>query len=396
VGRYVLLVVISFIVLFPIYTTIVAAFTPSAEFFDTPLVPDSFTLDVIRDAWTTGNLGRYLFNSIVVAVVITVFQVVSAVLAAYAFAFLRFPGKNVVFVLFIATLLVPLEATLVVNFDTIDGLGWANSYLGLSLPFLATAFGIFLMRQVFLTAGGSWGTITAGREIGVYQRQNILTDQTLFVGSSFAVELAVRGGAVIRYTLDGSEPGPDSPAYEKPIVIDGETTVKTRAFWSNGFSSLVESRTFRPAVPLAASAPVPVKRGLAFEYFEGRFDKLPDFGALSAARAGIAPRPDLAAAGDKDEFALRFKGSIRIPETGVYIFYASSDDGSKLSVAGKEIIVNDGVHGMSEEKSEIALEGGWHPFELVYFQGKGGLGLDVSWRGPGFEKTPIPAGVFGR
>ncbi len=55
------------------------------------------------------------------------------------------------FVLFIATLLVPLEATLVVNFDTIDGLGWANSYLGLSLPFLATAFGIFLMRQVFLT-----------------------------------------------------------------------------------------------------------------------------------------------------------------------------------------------------------------------------------------------------
>jgi sn-glycerol 3-phosphate transport system permease protein len=151
VGRYALLSVISFIVLFPIYTTIVAAFTPSTEFFDTPLVPDSFTLDVIRDAWTTGNLGRYLFNSIVVAVIITVFQVVSAVLAAYAFAFLRFPGKNVVFVLFIATLLVPLEATLVVNFDTIDGLGLANSYAGLSLPFLATAFGIFLMRQVFLT-----------------------------------------------------------------------------------------------------------------------------------------------------------------------------------------------------------------------------------------------------
>lgn len=151
VSRYGLLLVISFIVLFPIYTTIVAAFTPSAEFFDTPLVPDSFTFDVMRDAWTTGNLGRYLFNSIVVAVIITVFQVGSAVLAAYAFAFLQFPGKNVVFVLFIATLLVPLEATLVVNFDTIDGLGWANSYIGLSLPFLATAFGIFLMRQVFLT-----------------------------------------------------------------------------------------------------------------------------------------------------------------------------------------------------------------------------------------------------
>jgi len=229
-----------------------------------------------------------------------------------------------------------------------------------------------------------------------YLPPHFVADQTQFVGLSFAVDLAVRGGAVIRYTLDGSEPGPDSPAYEKPIVIDGETAVKTRAFWSDGFSSLVESRTFRPAVPLAASAAVPVKRGLAFEYFEGRFNKLPDFGALSAARTGIAPRPNLAAAGDKDEFALRFKGSIRIPETGVYVFYASSDDGSKLSVAGKEIIVNDGVHGMTEEKAEIALEAGWHSFELVYFQGEGGLGLEVSWQGPGIKKCPVPDGVFGR
>jgi hypothetical protein len=223
-----------------------------------------------------------------------------------------------------------------------------------------------------------------------------LNDQTQFVGSSFAVDLAARGGAVIRYTLDGSEPGPDSPAFEKSLVINGETIVKARAFWPDGVSSLVESRTFRPAVPLAASASVPVNKGLAFEYFEGRFDKLPDFQALKASRTGTAFRPDLAAAGDKDEFALRFKGSIRIPETGVYVFYASSDDGSKLSVAGKEIIVNDGVHGMTEEKSELALEAGWHSFELVYFQGRGGLGLDISWQGPGFERTPIPAGAFGR
>ncbi len=229
-----------------------------------------------------------------------------------------------------------------------------------------------------------------------YLPPRFLSDQTQFAGSSFAVDLAARGGAAIRYTLDGSEPDPESPAYEKPLVIDGETTVKARAFWPDGVSSLVESRTFKPAVPLAASASAPAKKGLAFEYFEGRFDKLPDFGALSAARTGMAPRPDLAAAKDKDEFALRFKGFVRIPETGVYVFNVSSDDGSKLSVAGKEIIVNDGVHGMTEEKAEIALEAGWHPFELVYFQGRGGLGLDVSWQGPGFERTPIPAGAFGR
>lgn len=151
VGRYVLLVVVALIVLFPIYTMVVAAFKPSDRFFDNPLVPDGFTLEVIREAWTTGRLGRYLFNSLVVALAVTAFQVVSSVLAAYAFAILKFPLKNLFFVLFIATLLVPLEATLVVNFDTVDALGWANTYQGLSLPFLATAFGVFLMRQVFLS-----------------------------------------------------------------------------------------------------------------------------------------------------------------------------------------------------------------------------------------------------
>jgi sn-glycerol 3-phosphate transport system permease protein len=150
-GRYVLLACVSFIVLFPIYTTLVASLKPGDKVLENPLLPDAFTLQVLADAWTEGRLGRYLFNSLVVAVLITSFQLVTSVLAAYAFAFLNFPGKNILFVAFIATLLVPLEATLVVNFDTVDSLGWVNSYAGLAVPFLATAFGTFLLRQVFMT-----------------------------------------------------------------------------------------------------------------------------------------------------------------------------------------------------------------------------------------------------
>jgi sn-glycerol 3-phosphate transport system permease protein len=67
---------------------------------------------------------------------------------------LEFPGKGLVFLVFIATLLVPLEATLVVNYDTVDALGWTNTYAGLAVPFLATAFGTFLIRQVLLTLPG--------------------------------------------------------------------------------------------------------------------------------------------------------------------------------------------------------------------------------------------------
>jgi sn-glycerol 3-phosphate transport system permease protein len=83
-------------------------------------------------------------------VVVSVAQLVTSVLAAYAFAFLRFPLKTFWFGVFLATLLVPLETTLVVNRRIVDSLGWLNSYQGLAVPFLATAFGTFLMRQVFM------------------------------------------------------------------------------------------------------------------------------------------------------------------------------------------------------------------------------------------------------
>ncbi len=150
VGRYVVLSVVAFLVLFPIYTTLIAALKPGSKVLDRPLVPTDFTLSVLRDAWTEGRLGRYLWNSTVVAVFVTSAQLITSVLSAYAFAFLRFPLKAFWFTVFLATLLVPLETTLVVNRRTIDSLHWLNTYRGLAVPFLATAFGTFLLRQVFM------------------------------------------------------------------------------------------------------------------------------------------------------------------------------------------------------------------------------------------------------
>jgi sn-glycerol 3-phosphate transport system permease protein len=151
VGRYGLLVVVSALVLFPVYTTVVAALKPGNKVLENPLIPDAFTLDVLREAWTEGHFGRYMLNSIVVAVVVTVAQILTSVVSGYAFAILEFPGRTLLFVVFLATLLVPFEATVVVNRRTVDSLGWLNTYQGLAVPFLATAFGTFLMRQVFMT-----------------------------------------------------------------------------------------------------------------------------------------------------------------------------------------------------------------------------------------------------
>jgi sn-glycerol 3-phosphate transport system permease protein len=151
VGRYALLAVVAAIVLLPVYVTVVGAFKPADRVLVDQLVPNAVTFDAFRDAWRLGNLDRYLANSAIVAIVVTAAQVVTSVLSGYAFSLLRFPGRDALFLLFLSTLLVPLEATVVVNFRTVDSLGWVDSYLGLVVPFTATAFGTFLVRQVFLS-----------------------------------------------------------------------------------------------------------------------------------------------------------------------------------------------------------------------------------------------------
>jgi sn-glycerol 3-phosphate transport system permease protein len=99
--------------------------------------------------WDQGDLGPAMVRSLVVTLLITGCQLVTSILGAYAFAFLKFPFKNLVFALFVATMLLPLEVTLLANVQTIRELDWINTNQGLVLPFAATAFGTFLIRQGF-------------------------------------------------------------------------------------------------------------------------------------------------------------------------------------------------------------------------------------------------------
>lgn len=154
--KYLALIVASAIVLVPVYMAVVNSLQPVEKIFSYP--PNLFVTDPqwgsYKSAFETGSLGRYLFNSFLVAAVITAGQVTTSVLAAYAFAFLRFPFKNAIFMLFLSTLMVPWEVTIIPNYQTIDSLGWIDSYQALTVPFLATAFGTFLLRQAFLTVPG--------------------------------------------------------------------------------------------------------------------------------------------------------------------------------------------------------------------------------------------------
>lgn len=153
VVRYLLMTVMAVIVLFPIYITIVNSFLPPDRIAARPptLYPAEAHVSAYTKAFAQGHLGIYLRNSAIQATGIAVAQVVTAILAAYAFAFLRFPLKNFLFVLFLATLMVPFEATIVTNRQTIVDLGWFDSFPALIVPFLANGFGAFLLRQAFLT-----------------------------------------------------------------------------------------------------------------------------------------------------------------------------------------------------------------------------------------------------
>lgn len=153
---YLLMTALSVIVLFPVWMTIVRALSAPIPYLQAglPPYPVEVQWNIFRAAWTEGELARAFLISTVVTLVITGAQLLTSVLAAYSFAFLRYPLKKLLFALTIATLLLPIEVTLVVNARTIRSWDWLNSIQGLSAPFLATAFGIFLIRQAFLGIPG--------------------------------------------------------------------------------------------------------------------------------------------------------------------------------------------------------------------------------------------------
>lgn len=150
--NYAVLTLAAIVVLAPIYVTIVFSVQSGTDVLRFPqsLFPTDLDSGVFRRVFEVSGLGRYLINSAVVSLAITAGQVLTSILAAYAFAELRFRGRNLLFIAFLATLMVPAEVTIVANYDTISSLGWLNSYRGLVVPFLATAFGTFLIRQAFL------------------------------------------------------------------------------------------------------------------------------------------------------------------------------------------------------------------------------------------------------
>lgn len=137
----------------PLYWMLIAAFKSQREIYTIPptWLPLAPTLSNFVDAWESAPFGRFYVNSILITVVSGGMKILMAVLSGYAFAYLRVPGREVIFVLVLGALMIPEEITVLPNYLTVAELGWVNTYAGLLVPGFISAFGTFLMRQHFMS-----------------------------------------------------------------------------------------------------------------------------------------------------------------------------------------------------------------------------------------------------
>jgi alpha-L-arabinofuranosidase len=145
----------------------------------------------------------------------------------------------------------------------------------------------------------------------------------------------------------------------------------------------------KPAITLKN----PVK-GLGYKYYETDGKAMPAFATLTPTASGEVDGVVIPNGARDSDFGVLYDGYIKIPERGIYTFFANSDDGSALLVDGKVIVNNDGRHAPIEKSGFTLLEGGYHRFQVMFYQAGGGMELSASIKGPGMEKQVIPSGLL--
>lgn len=223
--------------------------------------------------------------------------------------------------------------------------------------------------------------------------QPYITASSRRFGESVKVELgAPDKNSKIYYTLDGTEPNERSFVYENPFKVNETTTLKAYAVSKGLLTSKVITTTFEKLSMLPANkSSFAIVRDVDYSYYEGKWNKIPDFSSLTPVKTGTQPEINISNKNRNEYFAMEFSGYIYIPADGIYTFSIGSDDGSILIIDGKEKIDNDGMHSFGKKEKEMLLAKGYHSINVQYVQGGGDGDLKLLWKGPGFEMQPVPA-----
>lgn len=141
------------LIIFPLWYMVVMSVTTNQRILsnNVTLIPVSLYAENLKAALFTTPLLRSMFNTVIVSIAILISQIITCELAAFAFAFMNFKGKKILFILMISTMMIPFETTIVANYLTVSSWHWIDTYQALIVPSMTSAIGIFLIRQFFLT-----------------------------------------------------------------------------------------------------------------------------------------------------------------------------------------------------------------------------------------------------
>jgi hypothetical protein len=192
----------------------------------------------------------------------------------------------------------------------------------------------------------------------------------------------------IRYTLDGSPTTKKSAVYEEPLEISATSKVRAIFVHKSGRATAPVEATFTKVAPRKADGKT-LGPGVAYEYYEGAWPKLPSFDELKPVVRGICDKVTLDVRRREQNYALRFSGYLEIKTAGSYTFSLGSDDGSRLLIDGKMVIDVDGIHGVITKEQAVELEPGMHRVDVLYMQGQHGYDLKLDYEGPEVSRAPL-------
>jgi len=222
----------------------------------------------------------------------------------------------------------------------------------------------------------------------VYEAPSILSEYTIYTNAiELNIDTKVKGGDTY-YTTDGSVPTTKSSLAKGPITFNGQgdVCIKARTFKEGLAVTATASKILKQTMPKPAA--FEGKQGLNYKYYEGQFEHTADFLNLTPLKTGKVESFDLTVSTSKERYALVFDGYISIPETNIYAFYLTSDDGSKL-IIDDEVLDNDGPHNLIEKRMDVALSAGLHKISLQYFQGLGEYGLKVEFKSDKMSRRDV-------
>ncbi len=173
--QYAMIAVLAIGTLFPVFWVAISSFKPQSELFRFPMtfLPNQWTGENYRNALSQGNFLLYFSNTVFVAVVATVITVLINIMSGYALAKYIFPGRNIIFFVMIATLMIPLQVIMISIFLQLKRFGMLNSLWGIIIPPSATPTGIFLARQYIVNLPDSLiesARLDGGKEFTIFWR----------------------------------------------------------------------------------------------------------------------------------------------------------------------------------------------------------------------------------